>query len=73
MYRAEKNLTFIGQLANGGMKTTFDGDVCKITKGAIIAHGKIEGTLYITSGSEASISVTSLKRILGYGIRDLGI
>ena len=42
------------------MKTTFDGDVCKITKCAMVmAHGKKEGTLYMTSGSRASISVAS--------------
>ena len=42
------------------MKTTFSGDVCKITKGAMVmAHGKKEGTLYMTSGSDASISVVS--------------
>ena len=42
------------------MKTTFDGDVCKITKGAMMmAHGKKEGTLYMMSGSEASITVAS--------------
>jgi len=42
------------------MKTTFYGDVCKITKGAmVIAHGKKEGTLYMTSSFETSISVAS--------------
>ena len=42
------------------MKTTFNGDVCKITKGAMMmAHGKKEGTLYMASGSRASISVVS--------------
>ena len=41
------------------MKTTFDGDVCKITKVAMVmAHGKKEGTLYMTSGSEASSEST---------------
>jgi len=41
------------------MKTTFDGDVCKIMKGAMVmARGK-EGTLYMTSGFRVSISVAS--------------
>jgi len=42
------------------MKTTFDSDVCKITNGAmIVAHGKKEGTLYMTSSSAASISIST--------------
>ena len=50
--KLKRNLTVVGQLADGGIKTTFDGDACKITKGAIvIAHSKKEGTLYMTSGS----------------------
>jgi len=40
------------------MKTTFDGDVCKITKGVMVMEQK-ERTMYMTSGSEASISVAS--------------
>jgi len=28
----KRNLIFVRQLADGGMKTTFDGDICKITK-----------------------------------------
>jgi len=53
-------LIFVGQLADGGMKTTFNGDVCKITKGTMVmAHGKKECTLYMTSGSGVSISVAS--------------
>ena len=44
------------------MKITFDGDVCKITKGAMVmVHRKKKGTIYITSGSGASILVASLK------------
>ena len=40
------------------MKTTFDSDVCKITKGAMVmAHGKKEGALCMMSGSRVSISV----------------
>ena len=57
--KLKRNLISIIQLANGGLKTTFDGDVCKITKGAMVAHGKKEGTLYTMSGSRASISVAS--------------
>jgi len=57
--KLKRNLISIGQLADGGMKTTFDGNVCKITKGAMVmAHGK-EGTLYMTSSSDVSISVVS--------------
>jgi len=42
------------------MKTIFDGDVCKITKGAMVmAHGKKEGTPYMMSGCGKSISVAS--------------
>jgi len=60
MYRAEKNLTSIGQLANGGMKTIFDGDVYKITKNAtVMAHKKKKGTLYMMSGFRALILVAS--------------
>ena len=32
--KLKRNLISVGQLADGGMKTAFDGDVCKITKGA---------------------------------------
>ena len=46
------------------MKTTFDGDVCKITKGAMVMEQK-EGTMYMTSGSEASISVASSELDVG--------
>ena len=47
------------------MKTTFDGNVCKIIKGAMVmAHGK-EGTLYMTSSSEVSISVVSSEADVG--------
>ena len=31
----KRNLISVGQLTDGGMKITFDGDVCKITKGAM--------------------------------------
>ena len=42
--KLKRDLISVGQLANVGMKTTFDGDVCKITKGAMVmAHGKKEG------------------------------
>ena len=44
--KLKRNLISIRQLMDGGMKTTFDGDVCKITKGAmVIAHGNKEGIL----------------------------
>jgi len=39
--KLKRNLISVRQLANRGMKTTFDGDVCKITKGAMVmAHGE---------------------------------
>ena len=42
------------------MKTTFDGYVCKITKGDIVmAHDKKEDTLNMTFNFGASISVAS--------------
>jgi len=48
------------------MKTTFDGDVCKNTMGVMVmAHGKKEGTLYITSGFSASILVVSSEEDAG--------
>ena len=38
--KLKRNLISVGQLADAGMKITFD-DLCKITKGAMIsAHGK---------------------------------
>ena len=56
------NLISVGQLEDGGMMTTFDGDVCKITKGAMVmAHDKKEGTLCMKSDSGASILVASLE------------
>ena len=58
--KLKRNLISVGQLADGGMKTIFDGDVCKITKSAMVmAHGKKECTLYMTSGFVASILVAS--------------
>jgi len=39
--KLKRNLISVGQLMDGGMKTTFDGDACKITKGTMVmAHGK---------------------------------
>ena len=53
--KLERNLIYVGQLAAAKMKITFAGDLCKITKGAMITiHSKKEGTVYITSGSTAS-------------------
>jgi len=34
--KLKRNLISVRQLADGGMKSTFDGDVCKITKGAMM-------------------------------------
>ena len=56
------NLISVGQLVDGGMKTTFDDDICKITKGVMVmAHSKKEDTIYMISSSRASISVASSK------------
>jgi len=56
--KLKRNQISIDQLADGGMKTTFEGDVCKITKGTMVTtHGKKEGTLYMTSSSRVSMSV----------------
>ena len=58
--KLERNLISVDQLTYGGMKSTLDSDVCMITKGGMVmAHGKKEGTLYITSGFGASILVAS--------------
>jgi len=39
--KLKRNLISVGQLVDGVMKITFDGNVCKITKGAIMmAHEK---------------------------------
>ena len=39
--KLKRNLISVEQLADEGMETTFDSDVCKITKGAMVmAHGK---------------------------------
>ena len=55
--KLKRNLISIGQLADEGMKTNFDSDICKITKDdMVMAHGKKKGTLYMMSGSGASIS-----------------
>jgi len=55
------------------MKTTFDGDVCKITKGAMVmAYGKKEGTLYMTLVSRASTSVASSELDAGVWHQTLG-
>jgi len=72
--KLKKNLISIEQLANRGMKTTFDSDVCKTTKGAmVIAHRKKKGTLYMKLGSGLSISVLRRRQMSGCSIRDLGI
>ena len=64
--KLKRNLISVGQLADKEMKTTFDGDVCKITKGVMVmAHGKKEGTFYMISGSGASILIASSEEIVG--------
>ena len=56
------------------MKATFNGDVFKIMKGAMVmAHGKKEGALYTMSSSEASVSVASSDLDVRVLHQDLGI
>ena len=55
------------------MKTIFDGDICKIKKGVMVmAHDKKEGTLHMTLGSGASISIASSELDIGVWHRRLG-
>ena len=64
--KLKKNLISVGHPAVGGIKITFDADICKITKSAMVmAHDKKEGTLYMMSSFRASISVVSLKLDVG--------
>lgn len=56
----KRNLISVGQLAASGCKTTFGVDSWKVTRGSmVIAHGKKEGTLYVTSGTDSTIAVAS--------------
>jgi len=73
--KLKRNLISVCQLVDTGMNTTFDDDLCKITKGAmIITHDKKEGTLYMMLGSTTSILVASSNvGMLAHGIADLGI
>ena len=58
--KLKRYLISVGQLVDEGMKTTFDVDVCKITKSVMVMTlEKKEGTLYLTSVSGASISGAS--------------
>ena len=55
----KRNLISVGQLDREGYCITFSGHEWKITKGAlVIARGKKNGTLYITSNLENIIAVT---------------
>ena len=57
--RPEKDLISVGQLANEGYITVFQGDDWKISKGAMmVARGKKSGTLYMTVYARCSIVVT---------------
>jgi len=48
------------------MKTSFDGDICKITKGSMVMTlEKKEATLYMMLGSGASILVASSEMDVG--------
>jgi len=71
--KLKRNLISVGQLADRGMKTTFDDDECKITKGAMVmTHNKKEGTLYMMSSFKTSISIASSKLDAGVWHRRLG-
>ena len=53
-----KNLISVGQLANEGYTTFFQGDDWKISKGTMtIARGKKSGTLYMTTDARCSIAI----------------
>ncbi|CAO2827530.1 unnamed protein product [Amaranthus hypochondriacus] len=55
-----KNLIFVGQLAREGYTIIFQGDNWKISKGSMtVAHGKKNGTLYLTAGACYSIAVAT--------------
>ena len=54
----KKNLISVGQLANEGYTTVFQGDDWKISKGTMtVARGKKSGTLYMTTDAHCSIAV----------------
>ena len=55
-----RNLISVGQLSDSGIVTSFTKDSWKMTKGALVmARGKKEGTLYVTSGTHSAIMVAS--------------
>ncbi|CAM9000198.1 unnamed protein product [Rhodiola kirilowii] len=57
-----RNLLSVGQLDDEGYAVTFGCSTWKITKGSmVIARGKKEGTLYMTSNLQESIAVASVK------------
>ena len=56
----KKNLISVGQLSKSGYVITFTSELWKMTKGAMVmARGKKEGTLYVTSDANGAISVAS--------------
>ena len=56
----KRNLISVGQLATSGCKTIFTDDSWKVTKGAMVmAHGKKQGTLYVTSGTNTVLAAAS--------------
>ncbi|CAM8956737.1 unnamed protein product [Rhodiola kirilowii] len=58
----KRNLLSVGQLDDEGYAVTFGCSTYKITKGSmVIARGKKEGTLYMTSNLQESIVVASVK------------
>ena len=72
--KLKRNMISVSQLPNGGMKTTFNDDVCKIMNGALVmAYGKKKGNLCMMSGSEHQFQLLHRNWISEYGIGDLGI
>ncbi|GFS46649.1 hypothetical protein Acr_00g0103530 [Actinidia rufa] len=55
-----RNLISVGQLSEGGVVPSFTSDAWKMSKGALIlARGKKEGTLYVSSGTYSSITMVA--------------
>ena len=54
----KRNLLSVGQMDDEGYDVNFGGGRWKITKGAmVIARGKKEGTLYMTSNTKDCIAI----------------
>ena len=59
-----RSLISVGQLGDDGYVSTFTGDSWKISKGAmVVARGKRDGTLYLTSPASQSLAVASGSKV----------